>query len=604
MKLLKTLSESISDTIVILEYSDRIKNQLLTKFKTQTKDDDQKILSLISDFQKIKDSLPSSERDITKYPYTKLKNVIANKKRNKEVDEIVTSFKKKEKGIETADLKKNINKFLDIKSALPKKGKELEEMGYLDLVKFVRDNYGKYLNKILSEKFKKEKPDLNDQILVYYIQGYFDIMNELPENTKRPIYMSFDELEHLVDSMGKTDETQKGKSDFSGIEMIYDQDDVMIFNPTTKDQCIRLKHGRSWCISREGGSNLFYNYRLSNERTIYYVINEKLPFQDLNFAVVVLVDPYGGMSLADGSNSGRYSGHSNLPWSEIATKIPWIADLKNLFVPKPLTQEEKDLHRKFKSVRVGDNPMENFSNEQEVELWLEVNSPSLSDIQYENLTPNLQKKYIALGMDLNSGKIRVSSPDVLKYYISKQIDRLKSTQLSSLRDADIALLNTPMMKKLKDELKSKFASNLVKSGSDSVEASIPNSDLGKFIGLYGFDDLFDSLPENVNQIMITNTGPQGDLAYDIPASLGRFKNLTALLFGNIVKSLPAEIGNLKSLNFLSLPNNPKLTSLPEELGNCQALTMINLDATPTELPDSLKSRFPDADGGFYWSNPT
>ncbi len=81
MKLLKTLTESISDTIVILEYSERIKNQLLTKFKAETKDAEEKILSLISDFQKFKDSLPSSERDITKYPYTKLKNVVANKKR-------------------------------------------------------------------------------------------------------------------------------------------------------------------------------------------------------------------------------------------------------------------------------------------------------------------------------------------------------------------------------------------------------------------------------------------------------------------------------------------------------------------------------------------
>ncbi len=601
MKLLKTLTESISDTIVILEYSERIKNQLLTKFKAETKDTEEKILSLISDFQKFKDSLPSSERDITKYPYAKLKNVVANKKRSKEVDDIVTAFKKREKGVETGELKNNINKFLDIKSVLPKKGKELETMSFLDLVKFNRDNYGKYLNKVLSEKFKKEKPDLTDDILLYYIQGYFDIASQLPANAKRPVFMTFDELEHLVDSMAKTDEKQTGKSDFSGIEMVYEGDNLMIFNAKTKDQCIRLKHGRSWCIGREGGSNLFYNYRLSNERTIYYVINEDLPFSDLNFAVVILVDPYGGMSLADGSNSGRYSGHSNIPWNEIATKIPKIANLKHLFVPKPLTQQEKELHKKFKSIRVGDNPMETFQDENEVELWLEVNSPNLSDIQYENLTPNLQKKYIALGMDLNGAKIKSSAPEVLKYYVSKQLERIKTTSLSQLRDSDIALLNTTIMKKVKEELKPKLASGLVKGG-DSVEASYPGSDLGKFIALYGFTDLFDSLPSDIRQIMITNTEANSNIAYDIPPSISRFKNVEAIMLSNIVKSVPPEISELTKLSFLSLPNNKQLTTIPEELGNCPALTLINLDNTPAELPNSLQGRFSESDDRFYWGS--
>jgi hypothetical protein len=157
---------------------------------------------------------------------------------------------------------------------------------------------------------------------------------------------------------------------------------------------------------------------------------------------------------------------------------------------------------------------------------------------------------------------------------------------------------------VKEEIKPKFAASLVKQGTDSVEASIPNSDMGKFIALYGFEDLFENLPTSVNQIMITNSGNAGDMSYDIPKSIGRFQNVTALLFGNIVKSLPPEIGKLKNLNFLSLPNNPNLKSLPEELGNCDSLTMINLDATPAQLPNSLQNRFPDADSGFYWSNPT
>ena len=63
--------------------------------------------------------------------------------------------------------------------------------------------------------------------------------------------------------------------------------------------------------------------------------------------------------------------------------------------------------------------MESFKTPQEVEMWLEYNSPRLSDVQYSNITPELKKKYIALGMDLSSNMIKSSEPEVLRYYISK-----------------------------------------------------------------------------------------------------------------------------------------------------------------------------------------
>ena len=88
-----------------------------------------------------------------------------------------------------------------------------------------------------------------------------------------------------------------------------------------------MKNGRSWCTSREGTSNLYYNYRFDQNLTLYYVIDEDLPFNNLNFASVILVDRNGEMRLADGSNSGRYAGSTILPWDEI---IIWLV---NTFVP-------------------------------------------------------------------------------------------------------------------------------------------------------------------------------------------------------------------------------------------------------------------------------
>lgn len=204
-------------------------------------------------------------------------------------------------------------------------------------------------------------------------------------------------------------------------------------------------------------------------------------------------------------------------------------------------------------------------------------------------------------MTLSSQKIQDSSADVLKYYISKVISKIKSSSIGNLRDEDIALLNMGLMKKVKEELKPKFAESMIKSGTNTLEAQYPQSDLGKFIALYGFEDLFESLPDTITQIMITNT-KDTSIAFDIPPSIGKFKDLSAILFNNIVKSLPDEIGNLKSLNFLSLPNNPQLKTLPESLSGCEALTLINLENTPGKLPESLKPKFGDTEQDFYWGN--
>jgi len=116
--------------------------------------------------------------------------------------------------------------------------------------------------------------------------------------------------------------------------------------------------------------------------------------------------------LADRSNSGRYGGSTNIPWSEIVSKVPKLEGLQKLFVPKPLTQEERTLINTVRNARVGENPMKSFNSPQEVEMWLEYNSPKLSDEQYAHLTPDLKKKYIALGMNLSSTMIKSSEPEV------------------------------------------------------------------------------------------------------------------------------------------------------------------------------------------------
>jgi len=164
----------------------------------------------------------------------------------------------------------------------------------------------------------------------------------------------------------------------------------------------------------------------------------------------------------------------------------------------------------------------------------------------------------------------------------------------------VELLNGPLSE-FKDEFKAEFAKGLVSNNSKAVEINYPNSSAGKFVALYGFDDLFDSVknPESIEQISINNKS-NDDISLNIPSSISRFRNITALQLTNIVKSLPDSIGELSELQFLMLPNNPKLKKLPNSLSNLENLTFINIEGTDVKLPESVLAKSHTDDGKFYW----
>lgn len=594
MKLLNLLSSNI-----ILEVSEKLKKQLIAKFSGSTTDTEDEMISVIDSFDRYKQGLPADKRDIMKYSYDELKNVIQSKESVKSIGDIFTEFKKKEKGIENNALKRYIKKFLEIKSELPKDKQNILKYSFLSLVKIVDDLYSRLLTKKMLDKFSKENPNLTQDQVLFYIDSYGENFDLIPFETKGIDKMSFSELEHLLDGLqGKKGASNDNKEDYGDIDIIYDENNLKIFSPLTKDQCIRLKNGRSWCTSREGSGNMYYNYRLGHERTLYYVVDEDMNFDDLNYAVVILVDPDGRMAMADRSNSGRYGGSTNIPWSEIVSKVPKLEGLQKLFVPKPLTQQERELINTVRNARVGDNPMKSFKTPQEVEMWLEYNSPRLSDEQYAHLTPDLKKKYIALGMSLSSTMIKSSEPEVIRYYVGKKIEKLKQTNVNNLSTEDIALLNTPMLKKLKEEMKEKFVKDLVINGT-KVEIEYPNGNASKFVALYGFDELFENLPDNITNFLFNNKS-KDDFSLSLPSSIGRFKNLEALLLMKCVKSIPEEIGELKNLSFLALPDNPSLVEIPNSILTLPNLMFVNLKGSDNvNTTEEFKQRFNNEGSGFY-----
>ena len=602
MRLVKLLSSVITEKStpksVLLEISPKLKTSLVSKFKEQTDDSPEQIGDYIEEFEKYKNGLPADKRDLSSYTYKDLKSLIETKKYQKKEKELFNAFKKKEEKLERTELSKVVRKFLEIQSKFGKI-KDPTNYKFLDFSKLINQLYPKYIREILMGRFKKENTNLTDDILEYYVGSYLENFDELYSQMPPPTQLTFDQFEHYIDGMNKgLSNTEKVSTE--DIETVYEDNNLIIFQPKTRDQCIKLKNGRSWCTSREGGSNYFYNYRLEHGRTLYYVIDQDKEYSDLNFAVVILVGRKGGMALADGSNSGRYSGHEDIPWDEIVKKIPKLKNLKDIFKPIPLTQEELSLIDKVKNIKVGPNPIEELGSEQMAELWLEINSPKLTDQQFLNLTPTLRKKYIGLGHDLSPGMIKDSDPDTKKYFIGRKLESIKSKSLNQLSDTDIAILNLPGMAKLKEDLKSKFATDF--QSGENVTIKIPSQKEGKYIALYGFDDLIKNLSSNITffELICTEKSyPQ----YALPAEFcNRFTNLETLLLDNIVSSLPDNLSNLRNLEVLNLKNNSELKTLPPSILQMSNLDMVIIRNAPDDFnpPKGFDDYFEDMGDNFYY----
>jgi hypothetical protein len=143
----------------------------------------------------------------------------------------------------------------------------------------------------------------------------------------------------------------------------------------------------------------------------------------------------------------------------------------------------------------------------------------------------------------------------------------------------VKLLNGPMSE-LKDFFKPEFAKGLTVNGEKLVIDSFSTGVIGKFIGLYGLEDLIGSLPDTLKEFQIQNKD-KNNVTIKIPNEIGRFKDLT-------------------KLRFLALLNNEKLTQIPECIVNLPSLYFLNLKgSTNVQVPEVIKNRGTDMGGGMW-----
>ena len=176
-----------------------------------------------------------------------------------------------------------------------------------------------------------------------------------------------------------------------------------------------------------------------------------------------------------------------------------------------------------------------------------------------------------------------------------------SNQFMDKDDRSIDLvkyLNGPMSE-LKDFFKPEFAKGLTVGGEKLVIDSFSHGAVGKFIGLYGLDDLIDNLPSTLKEFQIQNRD-KNDVTINIPESIGRFKDLNMVLFDNCVEHIPDSMCTLPKLRFLALINNQKLTEIPECIADLPNLYFLNLKGSPNvRVPESILAKATDMGNGMW-----
>ena len=145
---------------------------------------------------------------------------------------------------------------------------------------------------------------------------------------------------------------------------------------------------------------------------------------------------------------------------------------------------------------------------------------------------------------------------------------------------------------LKNYFKPEFMKGLVSGGGNKVSVNYPGDSASKFIALYGFEEFFETLPENIIRLEFVKKEGGEPFNKKIPESIGRFKEISSLHLVGCVSELPEAICQLEKLQFLSLPNNPNLSTLPSCVANLPRLSVVNVKGSKpeTSIPDSLRER--------------
>jgi len=382
-------------------------------------------------------------------------------------------------------------------------------------VNFIKQGFEPDIVKSYIEKFKHIRDKKYKEILDT------ELKVSVPPEKRLDIdsYKNFHDLEVVVDYVvGKRPVTSSiSKSSGEEIEVdakpIYNDNGFEVYYADTPRACIKYK-GRfpySWCVARSDSSNMFYTYRFKPyQPAFYFVKNIKATEKEFNlwnlgktvfsgkfknkYHFFVIQVPKN-IDLDDLTTkqyivtSANNDGDVEMSWEEIQKINPNLKSIKEVLVPKPLSEKERVKIERFKN-GISDNEFIKLSYEEKrdyLDIYPTISKPITTN-QVKALPDDLLNLYVSFGIGLDDEGFAFikTKKDILKRY----------TQISK-RKLEEYLKSEAYNRR---QLRMMYSELIVLSDEDidSYLKSLSTSEIKLFIQING-DDKFELLEKHLSE---------------------------------------------------------------------------------------------------------
>lgn len=154
----------------------------------------------------------------------------------------------------------------------------------------------------------------------------------------------------------------------------------------------------------------------------------------------------------------------------------------------------------------------------------------------------------------------------------------------------VQFLNGPA-KELKESFRPEFAKGLSSnSGKDFKLEGFSRGLAGTFVALYGLNEIFEGLSENLESLTITNPYNE-NVKIKVPESISKFKNLDELTLQNCISEIPNSICKLSNLRIINLEDNKNLKNIPECIVSLPNIMFLDLKGCENvQVPQSIQEK--------------
>lgn len=402
---------------VTKQKSDSLKmGQLLSSSDLDIND----IINLYKEFVKFKNKGVAEARDFQSFKTLKdLENVLT-KLNSEEVQKIL-----KDSG--------DIKKLLKLDKSLGKRDSGI-------IAKWIKDLKGRIPNSEILNEYEK--------FLRYKEQG-------IEGASDLGIYKKFYDFAEFIHNEESKNAKQEDKQNVNfGYDPIYEDDNIAIWNIDNVGKSINIGHSVSrkiggtqitWCISyplNSGITNYYSAYRQgkvgsSVPLSFYFVWSKKMEQQrseDYSFSAVAIRKD-GEFEITPRPNGTRQKS-----WEEIVKLIPALKEHRNLFVYKPLTENE------VRKMRLFDSLGRNFNEEDFLKLDEKDQYEYISygeDIPvstFLKLSKERKNDYLNI---LAQSQTRDPSRKLLNALTPEQMDRMEATRFRAI-EYKLTGVNAPL----------------------------------------------------------------------------------------------------------------------------------------------------------------